>query len=335
MLRGTLGSLNSHDIYARAPKSWYVSPVQCDCFWFDLIDGTCDIYNDIKPIHSYLQLLKTRVEQSLEKRFIYMFGARKKIRFDVRKPLSLSIFSRKLHVNVFVGRESRRLRLRCDLSKLGIAERSKLTVLADERFLTLTADETQWFTISVHDFMQELAEDFGESTEIHYVGLTKNPHDRPLGRDHRGYADMVKGVGSEDHDFFLYVSLFKAFARAKNEPAGFHFLVANSMIDEVNVQSEGELIEKAFIAYFDSKYQDEKGARERARLEALLQRLNKEKCLQAVVVDMEFNDPSPYYRFSSRIRMPAYRHAFRCSLREGKLSIEALPEDFNAMAELS
>lgn len=335
MNRGMLDSIGKHEVYADTPKHWYVHLAQVDCFWYDLIVNPPHGPESTEPVKGYFRARKDQVERSLEKRFIYMYGARKKLRFDQAKPFSKPLFSRGPQVNVLVGRNGRRQSIPCDLTPLGIKDLGHAQFKATDKLLTISPDGNRRITVSIHDFMQMFASDIEDSTEVHYVGLTKNPHCRPLGREHRGYSDMVYGVGSEDHDFFLYVVLFKVMAKAHHQASGLHFLVANSMVNEVDAQKEGKLIEGAFIAYFDSKYQDERGARERAKLEAQLLRVKKEHHIESVVFDFEVDKPSPYFRLCSHARRPADRHIFRYSVPNDKLALEVLPATFNAAEAFS
>jgi hypothetical protein len=107
------------------------------------------------------------------------------------------------------------------------------------------------------------------------------------------------------------------------------------MVDEVDVQKEGELIEGAFITYFDSKYQDERGAGERAKLEAQLRRVREEHNIESIVLDFEVDIPSPYYRLCSHTRPPANRHVFRCGVTNDQLALEVLPVTFDAAQAFS
>jgi hypothetical protein len=331
MSRGLFNFIISHEIYAKAPKSWYVSLVQCDCFWFDLVVNPPIEIAEPEPIKQYLKNLKKRVEDSLEKRFIYMYGSRKKMRFDTHKPLSLSFFFGRVFANFLVGAQGKRQRIRCDLSPLGIFDPQNCKFFATDKFLKVSQDGKNWVQTSVHDFLQICAvEDIGQSTKIHYVGLTKNPHTRPLGREHRGYGDMVYGVGSDDKDFFLYVAVFKVMTNAINAERGMHFVVPNSMTNEIVTQQEGLLIEDALIAYFDSEFQDEKGARERAEFKTLLRNIKRERSIESLVIDFEVEGESPYYRLGSSKRNAQHRHIFRCTLADDQLSIEQLPDSFEA-----
>jgi hypothetical protein len=335
MNRGFLSSISELDPYSAAPKRWYVNLSQTSCFWYDLVVNPPSRAESSSSVKSYLTALKKQVEESLEKRFIYMYGARKKLRFDTREPLSKTLLRRQTQVNVLVGRDQRRVSIPCDLSGLGVKSLDALRFEATDRLICLSLEEGPPITIAVHDFMQLFAATIDEPTEIHYVGLTKNPHLRPLGREHRGYSDMVYGVGSEDHDFFLYVSLFKAMVKADHRQSGLHFLMSNAVIDDIDVQREGELIEGAFIAYFDSKYQNEGGAGERAKLKSLLQRIKAERNIEEIVFDFEVEPPSPYYRFFSRGRSPADRHVFRCCADGDQLTIDVLPSSFDAVEYFS
>jgi len=333
MHRGSFSFMASQEAYAKAAKRWYVSPLQCDCFWFDLVVNPPQGAGVPEPIKRHFQELKLRVEESLEKRFIYLYGSRKKVRLNARKPLNRGFFHRQVSVNVLVGAEGRRRRVPCDLTPLGIRDPATCRVRATDKLLSVSQDGRQWISTSIHDFLQVCAlEDIGLSTDIHYVGLTKNPHTRPLGREHRGYGDMVYGVGSDDNDFFLYVAVFKVMASAAHPASGLNFLVANAMTNEVPAQPEGQLIEGALIAYFDSEYQDEQRAGERAKLEAQLRRLQREHAIESVVIDFEIEGDSPYYRLGSRARIAAQRHLFRCRLVDDQLAIEPLGEAFDATA---
>jgi hypothetical protein len=325
-VRGTFDFLAKEGRYADAEKLWYVSLQQSDCFWMDLIIDPPLSSCASGWIKEYLADLKSRVEASLAKRFVYMYGSRTRVRFDHQAPLRTSFFSRRTKLNLRVGREGRRVSIPWDSSRA--PELLGLQVSATSKFITFSGPKAR-YTFSVHDFLRIFGVGLADSTAIHYVGSTKNPDARPLERQHRGYADMLYGVGVEDRDFFLFVSLFKVMSVSTDGGHDIHFMVANAMTDEVPAQKEGALIEKAFIAYFDSAFQDEARGGERARLRSELRRLREQNNIRGVVLDFELGDPCPYFRLSSDVRPPSDRHVFRVWVENGDLRVEALPQSFD------
>lgn len=330
-MRGTFEFLAEEKAYANTDKVWYVSLQQSDCFWMDLLIDPPLGRDGPNWIKEYLSELKGMVEASLAKRFIYMYGSRTKVRFDHNAPLRTAPFSRQKTISLRVGREGRRMSVPWDPSVA--PDLLGLEVTATPKLISFHGPEKR-FTFSVHDFLRTFGVGVGDSTAIHYVGMTKNPHSRPLDRQHRGYADMLYGVGTEDRDFFLFVSLFKVLSISTRGEYGVRFMLANAMTDEVPTQEEGALIENAFIAYFDSKFQDETRAGERARLKSELRRLREQNNIREAVLDFELSAPCPYFRLSSDVRAPSDRHVFRVSLVNEDLKVEPLPHSFDLNAEV-
>jgi hypothetical protein len=324
-MRGEFNSVAEQAAYAGADKLWYVGLQQSDCYWMDLIVDPPSGCSAPRWIKEQLGDLKRRVEASLAKRFVYMYGSRTKVRFDERAPVSTSFFSRQTMLNLRVGREGRRVSFPWDVSLA--PELVGLDVSATPKFITFCGQH-RTSTFSVHDFLRLFHVDLGGSTTIHYVGATKNPETRPLERQHRGYADMLYGVGVDDCDFFLFMSLFKVLSVSAQTGHGVRFMLANAMTDEVPVREEGALIEHALIAYFDSRFQDEAHGGERARLRSELRRISEKKNIRGVIVDFELDEPCPYFRFSSDVRAASDRHVFRVSLESDNLEVEELPRSF-------
>jgi hypothetical protein len=103
------------------------------------------------------------------------------------------------------------------------------------------------------------------------------------------------------------------------------------MSDEVPVDAEGGVIEKAFIAYFDSSLQQEERAHERATLYKNLKRMKKHKQIDHAVFDFEMSEPNSYFRFYSDAIEPSHRHVFSFSAAADGLSLEKLNSDFDAV----
>lgn len=72
----------------------------------------------------------------------------------------------------------------------------------------------------LHDFIRVAGVNLGFATEVHYVGLTKNPNTRPINRKHRGLADTLYIVSNEDSDLFIIVNLFRVYSFASDKEVG-------------------------------------------------------------------------------------------------------------------
>ena len=88
-----------------------------------------------------------------------------------------------------------------------------LKVRVTDKFIRVWRSEDSSATYSVHDFIRGHKIPLGIHSHVHYVGITKNPQDRPINREHRGIADVLHNISNEANDFFLFVNTFKVLAR--------------------------------------------------------------------------------------------------------------------------
>ena len=115
MSRGYFDFVGTSPAYKGSRKFWYVPLVQSDCFWFDLIVNPPKVENDEDFIASYLADLKKHVEETLERRFIYFFCSRPKVRFDTQRKPHYEWFRGCLVVNLLIGREKKKKAIRVKL----------------------------------------------------------------------------------------------------------------------------------------------------------------------------------------------------------------------------
>lgn len=165
--------------------------------------------------------------------------------------------------------------------------------------------------------------ELGINTEIHYIGYTKRPFSRPINGEHRGMSDMFYRVSNDQHDFFVFYNLFKVLSIGASQNAPINFCVANSMVDEVQVDEEGRIIEKVLIKYFSTEVQELNRQNEEAELENSLIRLASRNKINSVAVHMEMNEPSELHRFFSRTVKPSDRHVFTCKIADEGVTIVA------------
>jgi hypothetical protein len=190
-----------------------------------------------------------------------------------------------------------------------------------DRFITFHHPPGHKISYSIHDYFDMVGIKFGIDTEIHYVGYTKNPDDRPLNRAHRGLADMLYKVPNAEHDFFIFYNLFKVLAIAGTPSSSFKFIVANSMIDEVRVDEEGRIIEKVLIKYFSTEIQVLNKSNEEGELENTLAQLASKNKIGSISFDIQVDHPCEMYRFYSRAVAAADQHTFTCRIGDNGAEI--------------
>lgn len=76
---------------------------------------------------------------------------------------------------------------------------------------------------------------------------------------------------------------------AINTKANLTFTIANSMVNEIDVELEGKILEKCFIFYFDSKNQARNKVKEHKELETNLINISNKNKINAIHVNYEFN----------------------------------------------
>jgi hypothetical protein len=234
MTRGFLGSIAESPAYTDAEKDWSITLQQSSCYRYDLIVNPPDFADTKSGIGKALDRLREEVERTLEKRFIYFFASRPKVRFDVSRQPRYEFFSKRLVLHLLVGREKRRVVLkRRLLDSHGNLICPRVDV--SERYIRIINDGDLSEMYSVHDFLQVTKFAIGETTVVHYVGITKDPGDRPLSRKHRGIADTLYNVSNEANDFFVYINLFKVTAHATNARYNMTFIAANAFTDEIRL----------------------------------------------------------------------------------------------------
>lgn len=325
--RGYLNSLAANPAYIASEKHWHITLQQTTCYWYDLIINPPEFADTKYSISSRLKELRRDVEETLEKRFIYFFVSRTKIRFDVSRPPKYSLFGKKLVINILVGRDKKRRRIA--LSILDVNSKKSVTpeVEVTDSFIRFIHSEELSFTYSIHDFLQSFDIDLGITSEVHYVGMTKDPSDRPLSREHRGITDTLYNVSNEDNDFFIYINLFKVLSDAKNHSHGLHFLVANSLIDEVPTQEEGNVIESVLIEYFNCASQDVNRKKEKGLLTNQLISLAAKSNIQSISAHIEIDPINEYFIFGSKTVPAKPNHSFKIHIVDGTVKVETFSSE--------
>jgi hypothetical protein len=250
------------------------------------------------------------VERDLEKRFIYFFTARPRVRFDLSRPPRYSLFGKELLVTFLVGGESKRVKRSIPVFwHEGVSFRPNFELLSDS-FIRFFTDEMTTPIMSVHDFLKLQRIDIGFATEVHYVGITTDPGGRPLDRQHRGICDTIYRNPASHHDFFIEVSLFNPISDATSSDGGFRMIFANSMTNEIPVDDEGKVIEAGFISYFDTKSQEVDRDRALGFLRNRLAEMARQRKIDRIAFHLEAESPTEYDMLYSRKIQPSFSHTF-------------------------
>ncbi len=321
MTRGMFEFLRHEPSYTDSNKDWYVELIQSTCFWYDLLLRPPNGSDTKQHITDYLKQLQAIVESQLEKRFIYFLAARKKIRFCETKKPRYSFFGNDLVFYVEIGRERLRRKVTTRMVDVLTGQPIKPAVDVSDRFITFQFAPNHATSMSIHDFLQYSGVEIGIDTEVHYVGYTKNPSKRPIDGAHTGLSRMLHRVSNEEYDFFVFFNLFKVTSVAASSTAGMKFCIANSMIDEIKVDEEGRIIEKALIKYFNSEIQEINRENENAELGNSLERLAAKNNIKSVTIHIEMEEPSETHRFFSRTVNPSDKHVFTCRIEDGGVEI--------------
>jgi hypothetical protein len=315
MTRGFFNTLLSVPGYRDAKKTWHITLERSDFFWYELVVNPPSSHDTKQNIANYLNELRAGVEATLEKRFIYFYISRKKVRFDTARPPKYSLFGGSLKINLIVGGKDRR-KISVPLPKVD-GRRIKPTVSVDERFIYFQTPTISTIA-SVHEFLQLNKLSLGIASEVQYVGITKDPAQRTLSREHRGYADAIYFAPTSENDIFLAVNTFKVMSDTTTEDGGFRIVSANSMTDEIPAGHEGLVIENALIHYFDTKAQESDKISSWTKFKNLLNLTLGAKNINSVSIHMELEDPSEYDALGSRGIKANTSHSLVWGLKDGE-----------------
>lgn len=319
MTRGLFNNLLSIPGYQNAEKSWHITLERSEFFWFELVVDPPETNDTRQLITHYLKDLRAHVEAVLEKRFIYFYTSRKKVRFDTKRQPKYSLFGfgDKLVLHLIIeGKERRKLTLPAPVIEID-GKLIKPRVFVDERFIYFQGP-TFSTVASIHDFLRLNKLSLGITSEVQYVGITKDPARRTLSREHRGYADAIYFAPTSENDIFLTVNTFKVMSDATTGGGCIRIIAPNSMTDEIPAGDEGSVIENALIHYFDAKSQEPDKENSWAKFKNLLGVTLASKKINSISIHMELEEPSEYDALGSRRIEPSTAHSFAWELSEGE-----------------
>lgn len=321
--RGMYGILLNNPAYSSADKEWLVALEESKFIWYDLLQSSPSEIDTKKMIVEQMKELEQSVKNHLDKRFIYFLGTRKRVRFCTSKPPRYSLLTGELVLYLEIGRAKKNKKISIPIYDGETGRKIKPRVEITEKYIRIFRTDDDSMMFPVHDFLNTFDLPIGENTEVHYVGYTSQPSVRPLNGVHKGLNRILYHNADGDQDFFLIYNLFKVMVKATAKTNGVEFLIANSMLDEIEAEVEGKILEKALIAYFNTPLQDDNRVVEDGELKNGLQRFLNENRIASIRFQLEMEEPNEYFRFFSKAVPPADCHCFICALNQaGEVSIE-------------
>lgn len=324
MSRGLFNPIIDNEVYQSSNKEWFVELSQSWMYWYDLLanpNSENHPANTKELIVEYLRELKKQVDNNLEKRFIYFICSRAKVRFNTDKKPAYNPITGKYKFHLLTGKEKKKKSIKIQILNSQTSRPEKFKYEISEKYITLTDGNNNKATYSVHDFLSGTGKNLGYASNIEYVGYTKNPDSRPTNGSHSGLSDIIYKTPNDDRDIFIFFNIFKVTTKAINQSHSLGFFLSNPMTNEIDVNTEGQIIEKSFILYFNSSNQQTNKPSEKTELENNLRLLGAENNIGAVHIYYEFDLPTEYWLFSSSTTPPQRAHEFTVKLESESLEI--------------
>jgi len=300
--------------YTDADKEWHITLDQSKFIWYDLLQDSPKEVDTKKLIVEHMKALEQSVKDHLDKRFIYFLATRKRVRFCTAKLPKYSIFTGELILYLEIGNSKKKKKISISIYDSKTQKRIKPRVQITEKYIRIYRSNDESMMMPIHDFLNTYDLSIGESTEVHYVGYTSQPSVRPLNGVHKGLNRVLYQNANGDQDFFLVYNLFKVMVRASAKTNGIEFIIANSMINEIDAEAEGKIIEKILITYFDTPLQDDNRIAEEGELKNSLAKFLNKNRIASIHFQIEMDEPNEYFRFFSKTMQPTDRHNFVCTL---------------------
>ena len=316
MERGIFSYFSNDEFYRKIKKQWIIELEKSTWFWYDLVVRPYDFAKDINTknlIIDYLKKLKKEVENNLEKRFIYFVCSREKVRFNTNKKILYIPFIRKSIIPVIIGNKKATLRIKFPSHNLF----SNPIFYCTDKFITIYSSNQRMVTYSIHDFLEKYNINLGITSRIEYVGCTKNPHTRPTNGSHTGLNDILYN-NIDTRDILIYFNTFRVYSKGGSN--GLHFITANAMTNEIDVEKEGNIIEKSFILYFDSEHQNRNKLNESNELKNEIKYLLN-KNINSINFYYEIDGNNDYGFLSSSKVLPDHIHSFNISYDNENINI--------------
>ena len=326
MYRGILKDIKELDSYANAQKSVRIALQEYTFLWlnnFSELDELNHNINASQATRNHLKEIKNTVKNSFDKKFIYFICSRKMIRFDPSKQPRFTIFHKSMKFYIIIDNTVHRTIVipRANLI-FSLGEISKISVT--ETSIIFYFENNQSLTMSVHEFLMVFGINLGISNKVEYIGLTVNPEKRPFNLSHSGLSRILIGNNNKKkfRDYFIFYNLFEVFI-TNEQKQGIDFVIGNSWLNEIDIATEADIIEKSLILYFGSDYQDKTKTNDYSSLKNNLKQILEAANINDIHFHYEIDgDNFDYNSFYSDLVKPAIKHYFRIKLDKNTINME-------------
>lgn len=307
-----------------APQSWVVTVADAKFHWYDLIAGFPPVPDIRDPVGRHLRRMQFDLEATSEKRLLYFAVNRPIVRFDPNRSTSWGFFSLKLTIPLLVGIEEKKDSLTIELTVPFAATLKKPTVVLTDRFITLN-----WGglieALSIHDLLQQYENDFSFSTEVQYVGQTKDP----LGRLARARLMPVQRVhqrNSEDRDMLLLIQRMNVeVLSADGDPAELE-VNQNPVAADLLLKDRIDVIECALIRYFEGPEMHGRTDKEADIRRQRLREVALNNNLESFRIDLRLEDAGQYHDLYSKHTGVSRSHIIDCTIVDGNVIVNRVPD---------
>ena len=310
--------------YQEGYKDWFITLSYSSIHWYDLIVNPKQInstFDTKQIITNQLKILKQQVEEELEKRFIYFICSRTKVRFNTNKTPTYNPITKTIKLHLLIGKDNIKKSIKIIIENIIIEKYIFPKVMITDKFITFYLKNGNTISSSVHDLLNTLDINLGINSKIQYVGYTKNPNTRPINGTHAGLSEVLYNVYTQDNDIFIIFNLFKITTKSLNNNYGFNFIIPNSMSNEIDVDLEGQILEKCLILFFNSSNQTKNKEKEYTELKNNLLEISNENKINTIQFYYEFERYNEYWFFYSSKVEANTKHIFTLELKNNSLQI--------------
>ncbi|MYM85126.1 hypothetical protein GTP44_24675 [Duganella sp. FT50W] len=302
------------------PQTWVVTVADAKFHWYDLIAGFPPVPDIRDPVGRYLRRMQFDLEATSEKRLLYFAVNRPLMRFDPSRSVSWGFFSLKLTLPLLVGVEGKKDTLTIELTVPFAATLKKPSVVLSEQFITLN-----WGglveALSIHDVLQQYPNPYHDTTEVQYVGQTRDP----LGRLARARVLGVQRVHqrhSEDRDMLLLVQrMMVAVDPPDGDPAALP-ANQNAVAADLLLKDRVDLVECALIRYFEGPEMHGRSDKEAEVRRQRVREVAQANHLISFRIDLRLEDAGQYHELYSRHVGVSRNHVIDCRVADGEVIVE-------------
>lgn len=282
-------------------------------YYFKMLSNPLFSGFDIKKsIKNELTELKRELDGHQITNFVYFLTSRKKVRININKS-GYHLFSKHEYKLVLEIGKDRKEHIVKNIRFVKMCENSKPTIELTQNTIRIVYSEDCSQSFNIYDFLNIHKYNLDIHTEVHYVGHTNNPQDRPVELNHTGLSKVLLNISNDENDFFVYYNTFNIYAVLKQ-----FYVIKNPKIFEKN--NTNEFIQNIFINYFNSSLQVADRVREDGMLRNQIKYLKQNFFINNISCYFEVDKETDYFSFYHN-NIHDFRHKFTIQLNKSKLEI--------------